>query len=97
MSDSIVIENLTKYYGKFLALDNLSNKSAEKGKYRLIGPERRRQEHDAENPLWVDTAEFRQGLCAGYRCGRPAGSSLEQYRGNHRDAGILFLLTPEDT
>ena len=30
MSDSIVIENLTKYYGKFLALDDLSLKVPEK-------------------------------------------------------------------
>jgi ABC-2 type transport system ATP-binding protein len=38
MSDSIVIENLTKYYGKFLALDNLSLKVPEKENIGLLGP-----------------------------------------------------------
>lgn len=38
MSDSIVIENLTKYYGKFLALDGLSLKVPEKENIGLLGP-----------------------------------------------------------
>lgn len=38
MSDSIVIENLTKYYGKFLALDNLSLKVPERENIGLLGP-----------------------------------------------------------
>jgi ABC-2 type transport system ATP-binding protein len=38
MPDSIVIENLTKYYGKFLALDNLSLKVPEKENIGLLGP-----------------------------------------------------------
>jgi ABC-2 type transport system ATP-binding protein len=38
MSDSIVIENLTKYYGKFLALDNLSLKVPAKENIGLLGP-----------------------------------------------------------
>jgi ABC-2 type transport system ATP-binding protein len=38
MSDSIVIENLTKYYGKFLALDDLSLKVPEKQNIGLLGP-----------------------------------------------------------
>jgi ABC-2 type transport system ATP-binding protein len=38
MSDSIVIENLTKYYGKFLALDNLSLKVPGKEDVGLLGP-----------------------------------------------------------
>jgi len=38
MSDVIVIENLTKYYGKFLALDNLSLKVPEKENIGLLGP-----------------------------------------------------------
>ncbi len=38
MSDSIVIENLTKYYGKFLALDNISLNVPEKENIGLLGP-----------------------------------------------------------
>ncbi len=38
MPDSIVIENLTKYYGKFLALDHLSLKVPEKENIGLLGP-----------------------------------------------------------
>jgi ABC-2 type transport system ATP-binding protein len=38
MSDSIVIENLTKYYNKFLALDSLSLRVEEKAKVGLLGP-----------------------------------------------------------
>jgi ABC-2 type transport system ATP-binding protein len=38
MPDSIVIENLTKYYGKFLALDNLSLKVPENENIGLLGP-----------------------------------------------------------
>jgi ABC-2 type transport system ATP-binding protein len=38
MPDSIVIENLTKYYNKFLALDNLSLKVPEKENIGLLGP-----------------------------------------------------------
>jgi ABC-2 type transport system ATP-binding protein len=38
MSDSIVIENLTRYYGKFLALDNLSLKVPQKENIGLLGP-----------------------------------------------------------
>ena len=38
MSDTIIIENLTKYYGKFLALDNLSLKVPEKQNIGLLGP-----------------------------------------------------------
>ena len=38
MSDSIVIEGLTKYYGKFLALDNLSLSVPEKENIGLLGP-----------------------------------------------------------
>ena len=37
-ADSIVIENLTKYYGKFLALDNLSLRVPEKENIGLLGP-----------------------------------------------------------
>jgi ABC-2 type transport system ATP-binding protein len=38
MSDSIVIENLSRYYGKFLALDNLSLRVPEKENIGLLGP-----------------------------------------------------------
>jgi ABC-2 type transport system ATP-binding protein len=38
MSDTIVIENLTKYYNKFLALDNLSLRVEEGAKVGLLGP-----------------------------------------------------------
>ncbi len=38
MADSIVIENLTRYYGKFLALDNLNLKVPEKENIGLLGP-----------------------------------------------------------
>ncbi len=38
MSDSIIIENLTKYYNKFLALDNLSLRVEEKANVGLLGP-----------------------------------------------------------
>jgi len=38
MSDSIVIENLTKYYNKFLALDDLSLNVPEKENIGLLGP-----------------------------------------------------------
>jgi ABC-2 type transport system ATP-binding protein len=38
MGDSIVIENLSKYYNKFLALDNLSLKVPEKENIGLLGP-----------------------------------------------------------
>ncbi len=38
MSDSIVIENLTKYYGNFLALDNLSLNVPAKENIGLLGP-----------------------------------------------------------
>jgi ABC-2 type transport system ATP-binding protein len=38
MSDSIIIENLTKYYNKFLALDSLSLRVEEKAKVGLLGP-----------------------------------------------------------
>jgi ABC-2 type transport system ATP-binding protein len=38
MSDSIIIENLTKYYSKFLALDNLSLRVEEKANVGLLGP-----------------------------------------------------------
>jgi ABC-2 type transport system ATP-binding protein len=38
MSDTIIIENLTKYYGKFLALDNLSLRVEEKANIGLLGP-----------------------------------------------------------
>jgi ABC-2 type transport system ATP-binding protein len=38
MSDSIVIENLSRYYGKFLALDGLSLMVPEKENIGLLGP-----------------------------------------------------------
>jgi ABC-2 type transport system ATP-binding protein len=38
MSDSIVIDNLTKYYGDFLALDGLSLRVEEKANIGLLGP-----------------------------------------------------------
>jgi len=38
MSDSIVIEDLTKYYNKFLALEKLSLKVPEKENIGLLGP-----------------------------------------------------------
>ncbi|MCK4368059.1 MAG: ABC transporter ATP-binding protein [Dehalococcoidales bacterium] len=38
MSEPIVIENLTKYYNKFLALDNLSLRVAENENVGLLGP-----------------------------------------------------------
>jgi ABC-2 type transport system ATP-binding protein len=38
MGDSIVIENLSRYYGKFLALDNLSLRVPEKENIGLLGP-----------------------------------------------------------
>jgi ABC-2 type transport system ATP-binding protein len=38
MSECIVIENLTKYYNKFLALDNLSLKVPQKENIGLLGP-----------------------------------------------------------
>jgi ABC-2 type transport system ATP-binding protein len=38
MSDSIVIENLSKYYNKFLALDKLSLRVAENENVGLLGP-----------------------------------------------------------
>jgi ABC-2 type transport system ATP-binding protein len=38
MAESIVIENLTKYYGKFLALDGLSLKVGENANLGLLGP-----------------------------------------------------------
>lgn len=38
MSDTIIIENLTKYYGDFLALDNLSLRVGEKANIGLLGP-----------------------------------------------------------
>ena len=38
MSDSIVIENLSKYYNKFLALDNLSLRVEENENVGLLGP-----------------------------------------------------------
>jgi ABC-2 type transport system ATP-binding protein len=38
MSDTIVIENLIKYYNKFLALDNLSLRVEEGAKVGLLGP-----------------------------------------------------------
>jgi ABC-2 type transport system ATP-binding protein len=38
MSESIVIENLTKYYGKFLALDSLSLRVEENENLGLLGP-----------------------------------------------------------
>lgn len=38
MSDSIVIENLTKYYGNFKALEELSLKVPEKENIGLLGP-----------------------------------------------------------
>jgi len=38
MSESIVIENLTKYYNNFLALDNLCLKVAENENIGLLGP-----------------------------------------------------------
>ncbi len=38
MSDAIIIENLTKYYNKFLALDNLSLRVEEKANVGLLGP-----------------------------------------------------------
>ena len=38
MSEAIVIENLSKYYGKFLALDNLSLRVAENENVGLLGP-----------------------------------------------------------
>jgi ABC-2 type transport system ATP-binding protein len=38
MSESIVIENLSKYYNKFLAVDNLSLKIGENENVGLLGP-----------------------------------------------------------
>jgi ABC-2 type transport system ATP-binding protein len=38
MSDAIILENLTKYYTKFLALDNLSLRVEEKANVGLLGP-----------------------------------------------------------
>jgi ABC-2 type transport system ATP-binding protein len=38
MSDTIVIENLTKYYNKFLAVDNLSLRVEKKSNVGLLGP-----------------------------------------------------------
>ena len=38
MSEAIVIDNLTKYYGKFLALDSLSLRVAENENVGLLGP-----------------------------------------------------------
>ena len=38
MSDSIIIENLTKYYNDFLALDKLSLRVEEKTNIGLLGP-----------------------------------------------------------
>ncbi len=38
MSNTIVIENLTKYYGKFLAVDNLSLKVEKNANVGLLGP-----------------------------------------------------------
>ncbi len=38
MGDSIIIENLTKYYGNFLALDNLSLRVPEGENIGLLGP-----------------------------------------------------------
>ncbi len=38
MREAIVIENLSKYYGKFLALDNLSLRVAENENVGLLGP-----------------------------------------------------------
>ncbi len=38
MSDSIVIENLSKYYNKFLAVDNLSLKIGANANVGLLGP-----------------------------------------------------------
>jgi ABC-2 type transport system ATP-binding protein len=38
MSDTIVIENLTKYYNKFLAVDNLSLRVEKKANVGLLGP-----------------------------------------------------------
>jgi ABC-2 type transport system ATP-binding protein len=38
MEDTIVIENLSKYYNKFLALDNLSLKVPQKENIGLLGP-----------------------------------------------------------
>jgi ABC-2 type transport system ATP-binding protein len=38
MSDTIVIENLTKYYNKFLAVDNLSLKVEKNANVGLLGP-----------------------------------------------------------
>jgi ABC-2 type transport system ATP-binding protein len=38
MSDTIIIENLTKYYNSFLALDNLSLRVEEKANIGLLGP-----------------------------------------------------------
>ncbi len=38
MSESIIIENLTKYYGKFLALDSLSLRVEENENIGLLGP-----------------------------------------------------------
>jgi ABC-2 type transport system ATP-binding protein len=38
LTDSIVIENLSKYYGNFLALDDLTLRVPEKEKIGLLGP-----------------------------------------------------------
>lgn len=38
MGDSIIIENLTKYYGDFQALDNLTLRVEEKANVGLLGP-----------------------------------------------------------
>ena len=38
MREAIVIENLSKYYSKFLALDNLSLRIAENENVGLLGP-----------------------------------------------------------
>ncbi|MHB8104886.1 MAG: ABC transporter ATP-binding protein [Dehalococcoidales bacterium] len=38
MSDSIILENMTKYYGDFLALDGLSLRVEEKANVGLLGP-----------------------------------------------------------